>query len=666
MRKIQFIFFLIFSHILVFSQNLFDAPYQRLRDSIQVLPSYDSVSFFRIVNELNQLALQSHQELKKADVLSVLGTYYYFQKNDKKSKLYYDSALNLIDSAKHFKLYNSITLKRSYQLLDKGEFEYAKKYYLSKQSFFQKQKDTLALIIMNMALAQIYQHESKHDKSIQSLYQALKLSVESRDLYYEATCRSNLGGEYLSLGKMTEAQKEFSVALEVALKLNNKKLVANIRSNIASIYLHENKIEEALKVYQENLKFFEKTKFYYEISYMNLNISLCYSKLNDVEHMKIYGNRAISILVKNQLPVEAISVYIQIMNLHYQHQLYKEVIDFGMETQQLSESSHVAILEPNYYVVLSRAYEQLHDYSNALKFQKRYTVLKDSLNQLANEKTVNELVYHHEMTEKEQKLKLIDRENELLRKENELYVLNKKYYLIIAFMVLLLLFLLGIATIQRRLKQQKELYASQLIEDVDRERERIAMDLHDELGLRISMVRQKVMSHSEVKSSDKTDVENDLYQILERTRRISRELFPATVKHISFEEYVKELFKDIELKTGIICSYEFEVKLEFLPFEEKMHLIRILQECLHNTIKYARATAIRFETILNGKFIELSYLDNGVGIYPSDSKSGLGFQNIKQRVRLIHADMEITVPKTGKGFKIIIYLPYDSKNFSIR
>jgi signal transduction histidine kinase len=653
MKKIISIVLIFLFCCSVLSAQKLNNNYQKLRDSLQTLSSYDTTSFFKIASKLTQIADNLKSPQKKADVLHIIGTYYYFRTDFNKTNAYYDSALSILERYPDRKLKNLIDLKRSYIWVDKGDFKRAKKMYAEKE--LNEPNDTMAQIILNMALGQIYQSELRHDSCLNKMYKALNYSIQKKDLYYEATTRNNLGGEFQTLGRIDDAKKEFILAVAIAKKINNKKLAANINSNIAVLYLQENKIKEALAIYQENLIFYENTNFYYEISYMYLNSAYCYSKLGDKINLNKYSTLAIKTVTEQKLTFESINVYIQIAKIFLDTKDYNKAIAISKEAMIYSQNNNVPIIQPSYYENLSNAYEAVGDNLNALIMKKKYINQKDSIDKASNNKVVNELIFKNQLAEKEKKLQKQQNENTLLKKENEIYNLNKTYYMIVIIMIVILSTVFGFYILERRVKKQKEIYASQLINDIDQERERIAMDLHDDLGLGITMVRQKLIKNSIPTDQNTFEIDQDLMSLLEKTRKISRDLFPSTLKHLRFQEFIDNLFKITEQQTGIICSYEIDNKIDNFELNIKTHILRIIQECIHNSIKYSGAVAIRLEIEnINDKKTQITYFDNGIGFKKNMEQKGLGFKNINQRASLINAEVTIANNENNKGIKLTI------------
>lgn len=657
MIKKLYVFFFLFISLLSNAQS-FDSDYKKYRDSIQTLSSYDTVTFFNIVDKLKSISKLSKSQTKRADVLHIIGTYYYFRQDFKKTNLYFDSAVAILKQNPDYKLQNLIELKRSFILMNNGEYEKAKKFYQEQEPILVKQNDTLALILLNMAKGQIYQDEQRHDESVKYFLKSLQLAVDSKDKYYEATSRNNLAGEYQMLGKLEKAKEEYKQALSIAKKINNKKLASNITANLANILMQEKKYEEALKMFQDNLRFYENTNFFYEISYTYFSMANCYSYLNNTQLMKQYASKAIDVVQKNNLPVDALNIMAQVSTLFTQNKMFDKSVALSQKTLLFAKENNLPIVSPNFYRNLSTSYEKLGNATLALQFHKKYTNQKDSLSEIANAKQANDLIYKYELSEKERKLIIQENENKLLRKQNELYILNRNFLIVVSILIILILIFTAFYIVQKRLKKQREEYAAQLIDDIDKERERIAMDLHDDLGLGITMVKQKILLLECIPDDKREDVRVSLHNILEQTRTISRELFPATLKHLTFKEYLEPLLNTIEEKTGVICSLESNSRIDSYSLEVKMHLIRILQECIHNSLKYAKAKAIRIELIYEKPKLQIIYYDNGIGINDKLKNKGLGMQNILQRSKQINADVVLSKNDSLTGTKLMITL-YD-------
>lgn len=177
------------------------------------------------------------------------------------------------------------------------------------------------------------------------------------------------------------------------------------------------------------------------------------------------------------------------------------------------------------------------------------------------------------------------------------------------------------------------------------ERNRIAGELHDDVASRLNvmhlnvhLLKKKMDDNPEIaKIIDQ--IESSLDESITRTRTISHELMPQVLQKFGFHYALHELVQSVK-GTGTI---QIEASNDFLsPLKdnmEELHLFRILQELISNTIKYAQANTIHinFEKDESTDFVTMHYKDDGIGFNPDSESTGLGLYNIKTRAELLQA-----------------------------
>jgi signal transduction histidine kinase len=209
---------------------------------------------------------------------------------------------------------------------------------------------------------------------------------------------------------------------------------------------------------------------------------------------------------------------------------------------------------------------------------------------------------------------------------------------------------------------QQEIILQNTISAQEKERKRIARDLHDEVGAMLSVVKLNV-GRIEKKSEEPTAKElatqtkTYIDEVITQVRRISRSLLPPSLEklglYFALEEMANWINKSEQLK--IVCwksgeQFRFDNKKELAVF-------RIVQELLNNAIKHAGASTIfikaRFSINNN---LMISVTDNGKGFELKDKmNAGLGLKNIESRSQIMGAMFKIK-SIAGKGTKAIIYL----------
>lgn len=227
---------------------------------------------------------------------------------------------------------------------------------------------------------------------------------------------------------------------------------------------------------------------------------------------------------------------------------------------------------------------------------------------------------------------------------------------------IIVFFLITLIRLQRR---HMALYKAKLIAEIttlEKERTRIAADLHDDLGPLLSAVKFKLNSLDRLSSEEQSliaDASQNLDNIIYRLRSISNGLMPNTLLRkgaiYAIEEFIAaSTVGDLNIE---LVNYN----TPNLPNDKAIHLYRILQEIIHNTLKHAKATKLKIQLYSrNNRFIILS-VDNGLGfnaIAAINEPSGMGLQNIQSRVELLGGTIQL-ISKPGKGTQHIIEFPYN-------
>ncbi|GAB5522499.1 MAG: hypothetical protein Roseis2KO_03710 [Roseivirga sp.] len=193
------------------------------------------------------------------------------------------------------------------------------------------------------------------------------------------------------------------------------------------------------------------------------------------------------------------------------------------------------------------------------------------------------------------------------------------------------------------------------------ERQRIARDLHDGVGVMLSTTQLYFDQLSEDTAGLHEEAKQKINELLEDTiqsvRQISADLRPVILDNLGLAEAAEELTEKVCHAAKLKHDFQSNVSLT-LTKEQELTVYRILQELLTNTVRHAGASAvsIRLESTL--EYFRLNYGDNGKGFEPEDVKKrpGLGMKNIESRVKILGG--QISMDKTHQpGVFISISVP---------
>jgi signal transduction histidine kinase len=197
-------------------------------------------------------------------------------------------------------------------------------------------------------------------------------------------------------------------------------------------------------------------------------------------------------------------------------------------------------------------------------------------------------------------------------------------------------------------RHQKERMLS-YIEGVEKERVRIAGELHDDIGSRLSNLRRMT-------GSPQSELEKQIEIISNGVRDLSHQLSPPTLQQKGLNHILRELILDVQPTTTIKFDLQLYDIPDELPETTAVNLFRITQEAINNTLKHSRATQADIQLFGYEKEIVLSYGDDGQGFDPGTTTRGIGLKNLKARVESLNGSLELT-STPGNGMQMMISVP---------
>lgn len=321
-----------------------------------------------------------------------------------------------------------------------------------------------------------------------------------------------------------------------------------------------------------------------------------------------------------------------------------------------------------FYKQLSLLNEETGNTKEALLWEQKYSKLNDSLNTENVKLEINKLESKFNTAEKERKIATLNAE----KNQKDLEVNKKNSYLWGMGLVLLLaLSLLGFLFIIFRknkkinkqkiedIKQKEELSLTKAILDgEERERERIARDLHDGLGGMLAGVKINFSTWSSTHLHPEKDQE--FYKILgqldnsvSELRHVARNLMPESLLNFGLETAIHDLCEFYSRKNLEIDFQAIDIS-KTLPLNIQLNIYRIVQELLANAIKHAEASSILLQCSQSGKNFLITIEDNGKGFDKNieNTTKSMGLRNLKNRVNYLKGTMEIHSDDQGTAINI--------------
>lgn len=193
------------------------------------------------------------------------------------------------------------------------------------------------------------------------------------------------------------------------------------------------------------------------------------------------------------------------------------------------------------------------------------------------------------------------------------------------------------------------------IETQEKERQRIAADLHDGVGASLSGIRlmlNQLSPKSETEKEAMAECLDAIQNTANSVRGISHDLLPPSLRTLGLVKTLERMAKnysseELNISFKAILAAEMDQKTE-------LSLFRISQEMLNNTIKHAAASTISIAIEETADAFQYEYADNGKGFAIKES-DGLGLRNIKSRVQMINGEFTFfSEPQVKSGITINI------------
>jgi signal transduction histidine kinase len=216
----------------------------------------------------------------------------------------------------------------------------------------------------------------------------------------------------------------------------------------------------------------------------------------------------------------------------------------------------------------------------------------------------------------------------------------------------------------RELEQERQLIAADaILKGEERERSRLARDLHDGLGGMLSGIKLSLthmagnMLLSEANALSFTRTLTQLDHSIQELRRVAHSMMPENLLRFGLREVLRDYCETLERSARIPIRFQAFGPQERLEQTTEIILYRIVQELLTNVVRHAGATEVLVQLMHAGEHVTLTVEDNGKGFDPRCTGKGIGLGNVLSRVDYLNGHTDIVAsPEAGTSVNIQIPL----------
>ncbi|WP_339610244.1 sensor histidine kinase [uncultured Planktosalinus sp.] len=619
-------------------------------DSIK-LRLTNQVSFYFIFNDIEKALTLLNNGIKEANEKE-----FYFGVNElTNTKGIYFDVKGIKDSARHYfekglEMSRNLKIKSIEQMSlnnlgmynwNSGNFQEALNYFyqaLEMNAIHSPQNIQGESVYLNN-IGLIYQELKQYEKALEIHQKALKIREEINLESEQAISLANMGVCFKSLSRFKESIQSYQRAITLAKSANSMRYYYSFHGNLANVYFEMEEYEQAIANYkialQRPVSLGENPKS--DLSIYS-NLTAAHTKLNQPKIALSYAEKGFEIIEKTPKLI------------NFAGTLYKNAA------------------ESNYL---------LGNTKKGSDFLASYISINDSIFSKNNAEAIAGLEVKFKTQEKE--IQLAETRAELAEKELKI---GRKNTLIYGTSVLaLLLAILGYLLYKHQKIKNKQLQKENELKEalnqiatqnkLQEQRLRISRDLHDNIGAQLTFIISSIENLKyglKLKNEKMSQKLNTISSFTTNTIYELRDTIWAMNKpEITIEDLKSRVINYIDKAREMAANINFEFKADDQLSDEQafssiqgMNIYRIIQEAVHNALKYAEATNIEVHMGIKDNDLILSVTDDGKGFNQSETLLGNGLVNMKKRAGDLGGIFTLN-SDTEKGTNIQIVVPLHLK-----
>jgi len=512
---------------------------------------------------------------------------------------------------------------------------------------------------------------------INSLEAALKAQLEALVLFRKvkntfsiAYTLNNICFIYNELKQYDLLKKCADESYQLNKELGDDFGLASSLNYLATLDEERKDYKAALLKHEEGLKLSQKRGDSLEIAtYLN-NMGFIYNKLGDEKKALSLYSQAKEIVLRRKDYNSAILYTANEANILISRNKLKEADLLLRQALSLSQKENLTLHLPQIYAELADLFTVRCEVDSALKYYQANVMAIRRIFTEDVSSRISSLQNQYEIDIREQQKKILKQEIEL--KESSLLRFRWLSVALVAGILLLFAVFFLFRNRQKLLQQkqlneerllQQEMRTKAIIETEEKERTRIARELHDGLGQQLSAAKMNIASlKSRISQQDPDQidlVENAVLLVddaVREVRSISHNMMANALIKNGLASAVRDFVQKMSAGGSIRTDLEIVGLQDRLDPTLEMMLYRVLQELVNNILKHAQASVVSIQLIRHDSSIVLQVEDNGIGFTPESANDGIGLANIRSRVEILQGSFYVD-SQPGHGTTSTIEVP---------
>jgi signal transduction histidine kinase/Tfp pilus assembly protein PilF len=525
---------------------------------------------------------------------------------------------------------------------------------------------------LNHMLGSAYTMILQLENGLKHSLDALKGYEEIKDSAHASNMLVNVANIYSQQHNFKQAEKYLKSAIQIASRLRKKTALGNVYNTMGILYAENGLLDSAERFFLLSTKIREYLKDYTTLAWNYNNLGGIYTLMNKPSDAIIFFEKALKLFEENKNYDGQTSVANNIGELYLQKGNTKQAFRYFNYSRGLySQTNNPDNLE-NLYGNLSDYYSKTGDFKTAKSYLDSLLYLKDSLSGDRLDRSMAEMQVKFDVEKKD--LEIAKKKAELKTKEEEEFI--KNIILLAVFILVVLMFAIGFllyrknqlehrAKLDAEIALQKETRTKSILDAEEKERRRIAQDLHDGVGQLLSAAKLN-LSNLESKLNHPSEEQRQAMQnalalvddSVKEVRTVSHNMMPNTLIKLGLGSAVREFI------TKLGNAPNLKVDLEIIGLDSRLDnqtetvLYRVIQEIINNIIKHSKASHISMQLIRHETELSVMIEDNGIGFETGKMETfeGIGLKGIITRIEFLNGTVHFD-STIGRGTTVVIDVP---------
>jgi signal transduction histidine kinase len=616
-----------------------------------------------VITNLKAELTKNPDDKKRASIYADL-TWYYASVSVDSALQYGKKAIAVTENVKDSTLLSQIYSDLGAVHFRNNDFKNSEKNYLKSYQIRKQQNNVAGIAKLNNNLASVYQSTYQYKKAMKMYLEALHFFESKADYKNINTTKANIGLLFVDLKDNNNAIKYLTEAIAFFEKQTQ---TVEFDNKLCENYLNLGKAFQLKKDYANAEIYYNKSaaicnkvgnKQGYAFSNRNLGNLNTLLKKDSAAAQNLEISKVTRKEFHSKIDSESNDIDIA-QNLIVQEK-FEEAKKILLNILPVFEKENSKENLLSTYKLLTNIYHHSNQTDSSDLFFEKYISLDNDL--------VNTNVFK-DIAEMEKKYQSLNKDNEILSQKSKIFKKNVMVFSLLGLILMGLIYYKSYQNkqkiqLQKEILHQQDLATKAVMNAEDNERKRMATHLHDGIGQLLTAANMNMSVLDDYKEDEHNfanvlhKTQDILMEAMADVRTLSHQIMP----NMLIKNSLSDALRDLISKTNS-PKLQIDLKMEGLKNDLNQNIqvvmYRVIQECINNTIKHAKANRVEISLIQSNTMIEAIFKDDGVGFNPlkiSSKNDGLGLDNIKSRIDMLKGDLKIKSAE-GQGTSIVMKIP---------